>query len=152
MRRPIDRFNGSVSSSRGRFWADFITNTVGHNCLPEGQSSADDVLGKHSGLKPVRADFSANLIDSNWLGQVPESALAEIVENEWRVAANMVEEHSAYPDRARRSGLLDPAQRFLAIHAAVHNTFNVQRHLTSRRTLRVFRDEPFQTWRAATTA
>jgi transposase-like protein len=26
------------------------------------------------------------------------------------------------------------AQRFLFIHAAVHNTFNVQRHLTSRRT------------------
>jgi transposase-like protein len=27
------------------------------------------------------------------------------------------------------------AQRFLFVHAAVHNTFNVQRHLTSRRTL-----------------
>jgi putative transposase len=33
------------------------------------------------------------------------------------------------------------AQRFLSVHAAVHNTFNVQRHLTSRRTLRVLRDE-----------
>ena len=28
------------------------------------------------------------------------------------------------------------AQRFLSIHAAAHNTFNVQRHLTSRRSLR----------------
>ena len=44
------------------------------------------------------------------------------------------------------------AQRFLSVHAAVHNTFNVQRHLTSRRTLRVLRDEAFRTWRAATTA
>ena len=44
------------------------------------------------------------------------------------------------------------AQRFLSIHAAVQNTFNVQRHLTSRRTLRVFRDEAFQTCRAATAA
>jgi transposase-like protein len=26
------------------------------------------------------------------------------------------------------------AQRFLSVHAAVHNTFNVQRHLTSRNT------------------
>src|SRR6478672_8133653 len=44
------------------------------------------------------------------------------------------------------------AQRFLSTHAAVQNTFNVQRHLTSRRTLRVFRDEAFRTWRAATAA
>jgi len=28
------------------------------------------------------------------------------------------------------------AQRFLSTHAAVHHTFNVQRHLTSRATLR----------------
>ena len=40
------------------------------------------------------------------------------------------------------------AQRFLSIHAAVQNTFNVQRHLTSRRTLRVLRDEAFRTWRS----
>jgi putative transposase len=44
------------------------------------------------------------------------------------------------------------AQRFLSIHAPVHNTFNVQRHLTSRRTLGVFREEAFRTWRAATAA
>ncbi len=30
------------------------------------------------------------------------------------------------------------AQRFLAMHAPVHNTFNLQRHLISRRTLRSF--------------
>ena len=44
------------------------------------------------------------------------------------------------------------AQRFLSIHAAVQNTFNVKRHLTSRRALRVLREEAFQTWRAATAA
>ena len=44
------------------------------------------------------------------------------------------------------------AQRFLSVHAAVHITFNVQRHLTSRRTLRVLRDEAFRTRRAATAA
>ena len=30
------------------------------------------------------------------------------------------------------------AQRFLSMHAAVHNTFNLQRHLVSRSTLRIF--------------
>jgi putative transposase len=33
------------------------------------------------------------------------------------------------------------AQRFLSMHAAVHNTFNHQRHLISRLTLRIFRAE-----------
>ena len=41
------------------------------------------------------------------------------------------------------------AQRFLSIRAAVQNTFNVQRHLTSRRALRVFRENAFGTWQAA---
>jgi putative transposase len=44
------------------------------------------------------------------------------------------------------------AQRFLSIHAAVQNTFNVQRHLTSRRTRGVLRDESHRTWQAATAA
>ena len=44
------------------------------------------------------------------------------------------------------------AQRFLSVHAAVYNTFNVQRHLISRRTLRLFRAEVAARWKAATTA
>ena len=43
------------------------------------------------------------------------------------------------------------AQRFLAIHAAVYNLFNVQRHLISRRTLRRFRTSAMAEWRATTT-
>src|SRR6185312_13773354 len=41
------------------------------------------------------------------------------------------------------------AQRFLSIHAAVHNTFNLQRHLVSRSTLRIFRAEAASEWRNA---
>src|SRR5450631_2207066 len=44
------------------------------------------------------------------------------------------------------------AQRFLSIHAAVYNVFNIQRHLTSHRTLRVLRDQVMLTWRQATVA
>lgn len=44
------------------------------------------------------------------------------------------------------------AQRFVAMHAAAYNTFNVQRHLISRRTLRISRAEAMAQWRAATAA
>jgi transposase-like protein len=44
------------------------------------------------------------------------------------------------------------AQRFLAAHAAVYNTFNLQRHLISRRTLRLFRANAMKQWQAATAA
>jgi len=41
------------------------------------------------------------------------------------------------------------AQRFLSIHAAIYNTFNVQRHLISRKTLRQFRAQATEQWRQA---
>jgi putative transposase len=44
------------------------------------------------------------------------------------------------------------AQRFLSMHAAVHNTFNLQRHLVSRSTLRIFRSDATAQWRSATAA
>jgi transposase-like protein len=44
------------------------------------------------------------------------------------------------------------AQRFLSIHAAVHNTFNLQRHLVSRSTLRISRAEATTHWQAAVAA
>ena len=44
------------------------------------------------------------------------------------------------------------AQRFLATHAAVYNTFNVQRHLIRRSTLRLFRAQADHTWATATVA
>ena len=44
------------------------------------------------------------------------------------------------------------AQRFVSLHAAVYNTFNLQRHLVSRRTLRTFRAQAVVDWQAATAA
>src|SRR5499427_8161202 len=44
------------------------------------------------------------------------------------------------------------AQRFLSMYAAVHNTFNLQRHLVSRSTLRIFRAEAANQWRVAVAA
>jgi transposase-like protein len=66
-------------------------------------------------------------------------------------------ENSHQPVRRRErkmQGFKSPgsAQRFLSIHAAVHNTFNLQRNLVSRRTLRLFRAEAAQAWQNATVA
>jgi transposase-like protein len=44
------------------------------------------------------------------------------------------------------------AQRFLSMHGAVHNTFNFQRHLISRSTLRIFRAEATAEWQGAVAA
>ena len=44
------------------------------------------------------------------------------------------------------------AQRFLSVHSAVHNTFNLQRHLISRRTLHLFRAQAAQQWASAMAA
>ena len=44
------------------------------------------------------------------------------------------------------------AQRFLSTHATVYNTFNVQRNLITRKTLRQFRDEAMSEWLYVTTA
>ena len=44
------------------------------------------------------------------------------------------------------------AQRFLSIHAAVYNTFNLQRHLVARSTLRIFRTEAAAQWQDAVAA
>src|SRR6516225_2198482 len=44
------------------------------------------------------------------------------------------------------------AQQFLSMHAAVYNTFNLQRHLVSRSTLRIFRAEATNQWRYAVAA
>ena len=44
------------------------------------------------------------------------------------------------------------AQKFLSTHAAVYNTFNVQRHFTSAETHRVLRAAAMDTWRTAVAA
>jgi putative transposase len=54
--------------------------------------------------------------------------------------------------RMQRFKSAGSAQRFLSTHAAVYNTFNVQRHLISRETLRQFRNEALSAWQTVTAA
>jgi transposase-like protein len=86
------------------------------------------------------------------------AAMSEIglsARDEHGLRKNNRAENSHQPTRRRERKMQrfkspGSAQRFFSVHAAVQNTFKVQR--TSRRTLRVHREQAFQRWRAATAA
>jgi len=66
-------------------------------------------------------------------------------------------ENSHQPTRRRERKMqrfksAGSAQKFLSTHAAVYNTFNIQRHLTSAQTKRVLRAAAMSTWRTAVAA
>jgi len=66
-------------------------------------------------------------------------------------------ENSHQPTRRRERKLQrfkspKSAQRFLSIHAAFYNHFNIQRHLLSRRTMKQLRDDTLRAWNGLTTA
>ncbi|MFM8535523.1 MAG: IS6 family transposase [Acidimicrobiia bacterium] len=44
------------------------------------------------------------------------------------------------------------AQRFVSTHSAIYNSFNIQRHLVSRKTMRTFRAAAMAEWNAASAA
>jgi putative transposase len=84
-----------------------------------------------------------------------KSAIGLSARHEQGMRRNNRAENSHQPVRRRERKMQrfktpGSAQRFLSVHAAVYNTFNVQRHLSSRNTHRVLRGEAFRTWRAAT--
>lgn len=72
-----------------------------------------------------------------------------------RLRENNRAENSHLPVRQRERKMQGfknqpSAQRFLSTHAAVYNTFAIQRHLISRRNLRRFRAEAHAAWAKAT--
>jgi putative transposase len=77
--------------------------------------------------------------------------------HEQGLRANNRAENSHQPVRRRERKMQGfksarSAQRFVSVHAAVYNTFNVQRHLISRPTHRRFRTAAHQCWNEATAA
>ena len=62
----------------------------------------------------------------------------------WIATAGLAAE--AIPAEARTGS----AQRFLSIHAAIYNHFNLQRHLISRRHHRLFRIAANASWQLVT--
>jgi putative transposase len=77
--------------------------------------------------------------------------------HEQGLRANNRAENSHQPVRRRERKMqgfksAKSAQRFVSVHAAVYNTFNVQRHLIGRPTHRQFRTAAHQCWSEATAA
>ena len=71
--------------------------------------------------------------------------------------ANNRAELSHQPTRVRERGMRrfkssHQAQRFLAVHSAVYNLFNLGRHLVSAEHYRTLRQSAFVSWEKATTA
>jgi putative transposase len=69
--------------------------------------------------------------------------------------ANNRAELSHQPTRVRERGMrrfksVHQAQRFLGVHAAVYNLFNLGRHLISAKHYRLFRQRAFVSWKCAT--
>ena len=69
--------------------------------------------------------------------------------------ANNRAELSHQPTRVRERGMrrfksMQQAQRFLSVHAAVHNLFNLGRHLVCAEHYRMFRQRAFASWGCAT--
>ena len=104
-------------------------------------------------------------------GCVPEAVVADDLRSYGAAARDLAIEHrhrtgrwrnnraenSHQPTRRRERKMqgfksVGSAQRFLSTHAAAHNTFNVQRHLTSASTHRAFRASAMNTWRDAAVA
>ena len=119
---------------------------------------------KHAALKPMRKllkkyGFVPELPITDDLRSYGAAARELGIETHhergrWR---NNRAENSHQPTRRRERKMQGfksrgSAQRFLSTQAAVYNTFNVQRHLTSARTHRAFRAAAMDTWHEVTAA
>ncbi len=101
--------------------------------------------------------FAPEVLVTDKLGSygAAKRKLGLLARHEQGLRKNNQAENSHQPIRRRERKMqrfksTGSAQRFLSSHAAVHNTFNTQRHLVSRRTLRHFRAEAASTWEVAT--
>ena len=103
--------------------------------------------------------FAPEVLVTDKLGSygAAKRKLGLLARHEQGLRKNNLAENSHQPTRRRERKMQrfkspGSAQRFLSAHAAVHNTFNTQRHLVSRSTLRQFRAEATSAWEIATAA
>ena len=86
-------------------------------------------------------------------GVAHRELISESIHNTSQYANNRAE-LSHQPTRVREQGMrrfksIEQGQRFLSVHAAVYNLFNLGRHLISAKNYRYFRLRAFATWEKA---
>ena len=88
--------------------------------------------------------------------RVPPSAPASETNNDCQIKFELIQVRYGFSDAFSfelRNGAGDYVLRsVLSMHSSVHNTFNLQRHLISRSTLRICRAEATAQWQDAVAA
>ena len=124
------------------------------------QSKRDKIAATKFLRKAMKKHASAPIIIVSDKWRPTAAAIREIIPSALHIRGkrqNNRAESSHQPTRRRehkqqRFKSTRSAQQFLSVHASVYNTFNIQRHLISRKTMRQCRQEAFGAWAEATTA
>ena len=86
-------------------------------------------------------------------GVAHRELISETIHGTWQYSNNRTElSHQpkrAREQRVRRFKSIDHAQRFVNIHAAMHNSFNLDQHPVSANNYRMFRPQAFASWNCA---
>jgi transposase-like protein len=156
-RRHLDEIVVMIADRR--FWLWRSVDHEGEVLDPLVQPSRDKAATVKLMRKLLKKQgFAPDVVVTDKLRGAAKVEIGLSVRHERGLRKNNRAENSHQPARRRERKMQrfkssGSAQRFLSIHPAVFNTFNVQRHLTSHhRTLRVLQNEAFRTWRAATPA
>jgi DDE domain len=177
--RPASDRPKAICSNSSRAFASLFTGSVAARGARRGLSSgmADDDLSvaRHEFPPPTIRHavwlYVRRCHAELWLGSVPERLVTDDLRSYSAAARDLwIErrhergrlknnraENSHQPTRRRERKMQrfkspGSAQKSLSTHAAVYNTFNVQRHLTSAQTHRMLRDGATDTWRTAVAA
>lgn len=110
-------------------------------------------LLKNQGLRPekiVTDGLRSSRADMRELGRLYRHDPGRLQENNRAENSHLpVRRRERKMQRFKSQG---QAQRFVSTHSAIYNTFVIQRHLTSRKTMRDFRPAAFAEWGAASAA
>src|SRR5947208_762853 len=159
-RRPLaarrhggaDRRKADVSLARGRSRGRGSRHAGSAPTRQAGGTPADAQTAQETGLHAeIANDRQSRLLRISF----PALRLACPHEQGLRKNNRAENSHQVVRRRERKMQRFKSArsaQRFLSMHAAVHNTFNLQRHLVSRSTLRIFRSEAANQWQNAVAA